>query len=68
MAATKQPHLFIDQYGNHYRAVGARDLQRQIGGRRSPMFIDTRDGTTYRVGYVIGPHWCDEYAPIRVPR
>ena len=64
---TRPPHLFLDQYGNHWRATGARDLQRQIGGRRSAMFLDFRDGTTYRVGYVIGQHWCSEFAPVREP-
>ncbi len=64
----KTATLYIDQYANRFKARTRNELRKQIGNgssRVSPMYIDGKDGKTYKVGYVIGPHWLTAYAPVR---
>lgn len=62
-----KPLLYLDQYGNRWHARTVRELQRQIGGRVSKMFVDKADGSTVHVGYVVGAHWCSMFAPLELP-
>jgi hypothetical protein len=60
----------IDQYGNvyHYGKHARRDLMEQIGRKRaSKMYRDKKNGATFHVGYIIGPHWLTLYAPVELP-
>lgn len=60
--------LYVDQYGNRFYASTVRELREQIAGgksRVSIMYVDGKDGKTYRVGYVIGGHWLAAYVPER---
>lgn len=72
----KQPHLFVDQYGNRWHATTVKGLASQINPyAKAPkarrMYVDGRDGKTYHVGYIVsagrgnGDHWLTEYAPVR---
>jgi hypothetical protein len=59
--------LYVDQYGNRFYAKTVRELRSQIGmggSRVSPMYIDKSDGTTVKIGYVIGGHWLQAFQPI----
>lgn len=63
----KPRRLFLDQYGNRFFARTVAELRKQIGmggSRVSRMYCDRKDGTTVAVGYVVGQHWCAEYAPV----
>lgn len=54
--------LYRDQYGNTWFARTVRELHRQLGGKRpAKMYVDTKDGRTLHVGYVVGRHWCTAY-------
>lgn len=56
--------LFIDQYGGRHYARSVKDLYEQLGRSRAQrMYRDTKQGTMH-VGYVVGPYWCAEYAPV----
>jgi hypothetical protein len=60
--------MFRDQWGNTFFASSVRELRAQIGGggsRVSPMYVNDKAGATYRTGYVVGPHWLEEWAPVR---
>ena len=60
-------YLYIDQYGNKFRAATVKALRAQIGNggsRVSRMYIDKKDGSTVKTGYVIGQHWLTKYAPV----
>jgi hypothetical protein len=59
--------LYLDQYGNKWFARTVRDLREQIGGKVSKMYVDTKDGRTMHIGYVVGRHWCEAFTPIRIP-
>lgn len=60
--------LYLDQFGNHWRAHTVRELREQIGGGRIfKMYRDTRDGGHVHVGYVVGRHWCEAFQPVRIP-
>lgn len=59
--------LYVDQYGNKYFANSAKDLKKQIGkGAISAMYADKKDGSTVKVGYIIGEFWCRAFAPIEI--
>jgi len=62
-----QFRLFVDQYGNQFGAKTVRELRQQVGGRCSKMYRDSKDGTTWHTGYVIGQHWLTMYAPVKIP-
>ncbi len=62
--------LYVDQYGNRFRAHIVKELRAQIKNgksRVSKMFVDGNDGRTYHTGYVIGGHWLQGYTPMRNP-
>jgi len=54
--------LYIDQWGNVFRARTVKELRRQIPGRCQSMFSDGEGGRLFHVGYVIGRHWLKAYA------
>jgi hypothetical protein len=61
-----KPTLWIDQYGQKYRARTVKELRGQIGGggsRVSKMYCDKKTGGTVQTGYVIGPHWLMGFVP-----
>jgi len=58
--------IFIDQFNTIWRADSIKDLQEQIGGRVSKMYVDGKDGGVYHVGYVVGSLWLHMYTPVRV--
>jgi hypothetical protein len=60
----KPRRLFLDQYGQRWYANTVRDLRRQIPGKVSIMYLDKRDGSVIRCGYVVGKLWLAEYAPV----
>lgn len=56
--------LFIDQWGSRFWATTIKGLRQQIGmggSRVSKMYVDTVDGRTVHVGYVVGQHWLTAY-------
>ena len=58
--------LYLDQYGNKFFAKTVKELKSQLGKTKaSRMFVDSKDGKTYHIGYVIGQHWLTAYEPIR---
>ena len=62
--------IFIDNYGRVHYARSVKDLAEQLGrsgGSARRIYRDKKDGTTVHVGYVIGPYWCDEVAPVERP-
>lgn len=59
--------LYVDQYGKKFYAPSLAELRKQIPGRASPMYVDKKDGSTMRVGVVIGNHWLIEYLPNEQP-
>jgi len=59
--------LYVDQYGNKFYAPSLAELRKQIPGRVYPMYVDKKDGSTMRVGVVIGDHWLTEYIPNEQP-
>lgn len=58
--------LYRDQYGATWFARSVRELQRELRGRVSKMYVDMKDGQTKHVGYVVGEHWCTAYQPVRI--
>ena len=63
----KQTVLYISQYGDKFYAKTLKELREQVSGRCSIMYNDTRDGSTYRSGYVIGDLWLTAYIPLIRP-
>jgi hypothetical protein len=65
---TSEVSLFIDQYGHKYHASNRKELVKEVSAYGSPkvaiMYQDKKDGTTVKVGYVIGGHWLTEYKRI----
>ena len=58
--------LYIDQYGNKFFAKTLKELKAEIGRTKaSKMYVDSTDGKTYHIGYVIGEHWLKAYTPMR---
>jgi hypothetical protein len=65
---TNRPaRLYIDQFNNRFFARTRKDLSEQIPGKVSIMYIDKKNGTTVRIGYVIGQHWLECYVPFEQP-
>lgn len=63
----KTAYLYLDQYGNKFRARTRKELHEAVGGGRiGIMYRDKADGSTVRTGYVIGQHWLTKYAPVEV--
>lgn len=63
--------LYLDQYGYKYFARTRKELVKEVSPYGSPrvsiMYQDKKDGTTVRVGYVIGHHWLTAYMPVERP-
>ena len=62
--------LYRDQFGNQWFARTVAELRDQIGmgkSRVAKMFRDVAGGGAVHVGYVVGPHWCEAFAPVRIP-
>lgn len=57
--------IYIDQYGYKYHASNRKELVKAVSPYGKPkvsiMYQDKKDGTTVRVGYIIGDYWCTEY-------
>lgn len=60
--------LYIDQYGNQYKASSRKNLVKAVSPYGSPkvsiMYRDKADGSTVRCGYTVGNHWLIAYEPI----
>jgi hypothetical protein len=65
-------YIAVDQDGQMYHALGPyprKELLQRLGRRRaSKMYIDTRDGRTLHVGYVIAGLWLTLYEVKRFER
>lgn len=58
--------LWRDQYGSFYITDTVKELCERLGYRsHRSMFVDGRDGKTYRVGVVVGPFWLHGFTPMR---
>jgi hypothetical protein len=58
--------LYVDQYGNRFRASTVSGLRKAVGGGRvSRMYRDVPSGPPEHIGYVVGQHWCRAYVPFR---
>lgn len=65
-----KPTLFLDQWGNFFRACTVKELRRQIGmggSRVSKMYVDKKDGRSVHIGYVVGRHWLTAYQRVEEP-
>lgn len=63
----KNATLYIDQYGNIFHARTVKELRAKIAGggsRVQRVFVDSTEGKTLHIGYVIGGHWLTAYAPV----
>lgn len=66
-------YMAIDQYGHTFHGLKypRKDLMEHLRYRSArKMYADyEKDGRTYHVGYVVGPHWCTVYAvePVCIP-
>ena len=57
--------LYIDQYGYKYMASTVKELCKQVGGTKaSKMYIDTKEGETKHIEYIIKSHWLRAYSPV----
>lgn len=60
--------LYIDQWGSQWFAYSVKELREKIGGGKVwKMYIDKKDGPPVHIGYVVGRHWCQAYAPVELP-
>jgi hypothetical protein len=68
---TSDTSLFLDQYGYKYYATNRKELIKAVSPYGSPkvsiMYQDKKDGSTVRVGYIVGDHWLTEYKRIERP-
>lgn len=56
---------FRDQWGNTFHACTVRELREAVGGGAiAKMYRDKADGSTVHTGYVVGRHWCTEWAVV----
>lgn len=65
---TSEVSLYIDQYGYKYHASNRKELIKAVSPYGSPkvsiMYQDKKDGSTVRVGYIVGDYWLTEYKRI----
>lgn len=58
-------YMGIDQHGYTYHNLGPhprKELCERLGvSHAEKMYQDTKDGTTYHVGYIIREHWITLY-------
>ena len=61
----KKLRLYIDQYGQQYFAHTVKELREQIenGGSRVNKMYQDIGNEVFHIGYVIGNHWLQMYAP-----
>jgi hypothetical protein len=59
-------HMAIDQYGQTYHSLGKHPrkalLDKLCRKHASKMYIDSKDGKAYHVGYIIGGLWLSVYS------
>lgn len=55
--------LWIDQYGQMWRAKNVKELASLLHGKYTPMYID-KGKDTFQIGYVIGKLWLTEYTAV----
>jgi hypothetical protein len=63
--------MAVDQYGTTLH--GLRHPRKDIMNRMSyksaqKMYVDTTDGRTLHIGYIVGPHWFTVYEVTRMER
>jgi hypothetical protein len=64
----KPNHLFLDQFGEPIWARTVKELREKVGGGRvSTMYVDKKDSSVVRCGYVIGRRWFSRFAAVEVP-
>lgn len=54
-------YIAIDQYGNHIliEKHPRKELMEHFGIQHaSKMYVDTKDGKSMHIGYVVRGHWC----------
>ena len=65
-------HMAIDQYGQTYHGLGKyprKGLLERLGRKHADkMYIDTKSGKTYHVGYIIAGLWLTIYTVQRMER
>lgn len=65
-------YMARDQWGNTLHDIGPRPRKALMAhsGRRSarPIFVDTKDGRTVRIGWYCGGHWWTVYRVERVEK
>jgi hypothetical protein len=67
-------YMAIDQYGNTEHNLGTfprKELCKRVGTKHvDKMYVDSKDGKSYWVGYIIGNHWFNLFSvePLRVER
>ncbi len=58
-------YMAIDQYGTTYHNLGPhprKELLERLGYKKAnKMYVDTKDGQTVHIGYVIGGLWLTLY-------
>jgi hypothetical protein len=58
-------HMAIDQYGQTYHALGVhprKTLLARLGRQKAQkMYVDTKDGKTYHIGWIIAGLWLTVY-------
>jgi hypothetical protein len=58
-------HMAIDQYGQTYHALGKhprKALLARLGRQKAQkMYVDTKDGKTYHIGWIIARLWLTVY-------
>ena len=52
-----KPTLLVDQFGMHVWACTLKELHEKVSGVISRMYVDTKDGRTLHIGYVVGNRW-----------
>lgn len=52
-----KPTLLVDQFGERIWACTLKELREQVRGAVSKMYVDTKDGRTLHIGYVVGNRW-----------
>jgi hypothetical protein len=59
--------LYVDQWGNRFFARTVRELRDKVGGGRvAKVYRDNPAGGAFHVGYVVGAHWFEAFAPVRL--
>lgn len=59
--------LFLDQHGRPIWAHSRKELCEKVPGKVVDMYVDKKDGSTVRAGYVIGVRWLTAFKPLELP-